>query len=520
MLRVFLFLVILSLAPFVSCQDIDRYEMYSDHFDIDNYAAAYNRSFDSTGIILQKGQYHPLTISIYGVLNYDKFIETGDSLFYQRIINQFKYFNDSSRWDVAFDDKGIGLPYHFKFHDLKPKWYSGLSQGMAVSFMVRYYKLTNDPLAKEYAKKIGYFMNQPVENGGAISRTPENKLWIEEYPNTKRSKHVLNGFINGLVGLKEYCDFFPEDTIAVQLHDSVYASFISSVGYYDTNNWTCYDRNKKRVSNLYMRIQLTQLRHLYSIYNDEEILTQLMIWSKMMDAKLDKELKFYLKPAYSFGVQKARYDIDSTLFEYSFNSPKALKVSGKLIEGQFKLKRKNHIGLINSSYDIQITLEGNKLEKLKISGFDDKDEFTPIEYIYRDSVLIIHSKKLLKSIEINERLFHKKKVVKALKQFEPREFNAPLFMINNYGKQLTLNVGDTVKLNIQGDYIDQSKLFYRTGLTTHVLKAAIWDKDNVLSFQQGYFIVPTTGVYEFFLSSQIRSKRCELVKFEILPDSK
>lgn len=520
MLRVFLFFVVFTLMPSAFCQKLDRYEMYSDHFDIDMYAAAFNRSFDSTGIILQKGQYHPLTISIYGVLNYDKFIETGDSLFYQRIVNQFKYFNDSSRWDVAFDDKGIGLPYHFKFHDLKPKWYSGLSQGMAVSFMLRYFKLTNDPLAKEYARKIGFFMNQSVEKGGAISRTPENKLWIEEYPNSKRSKQVLNGFINGLVGLKEYCDFFPDDTVAVQLHDSVYASFISSVGFYDTNNWTCYDRNKKRVSNLYMRIQLTQLMHLYTIYNDEEIIKQLMIWSKMMDAKLDKELKFYLKPTYSFGTQKARYDVDSTLFEYSFKSQPELSVNDEVIYGDFKLKHKNRINLSTPCYDVQLTLKGNNLEKLKIDGFDSRSQDVPLEVSYRDSVITVHSKTLLKSLEIKERFFHNKKVVKSLKQFEPREFNAPLFLINNYGRRLTLNEGDTVRMVVQGDFIDQSKLFYRTGLTDHVLKSAIWDKDNLFDFEQGYFIVPTKGVYEFFLSTPIRSKRCELTKFEILLESK
>ena len=47
--------------------------MYTLHFDIDNYFKAAQRAFDSEGIITQKGEYHALTISVYGTMCADEF---------------------------------------------------------------------------------------------------------------------------------------------------------------------------------------------------------------------------------------------------------------------------------------------------------------------------------------------------------------------------------------------------------------------------------------------------------------
>lgn len=234
---------------------------------------------------------------------YDTYLETKDVTYLKAVEDQFKYFKDSSKLDVLFDGKGIGLPYKFRFHDLTPPWYSGLTQGIATSFLLRYADLKKSEEALDLAKKVAYTMLVPVSQGGTLSQIPEGGLWIEEYPNTKKSKHVLNGFINGLVGLKEYTDFFPEDTMAKRIHDEVYRSFKTTLTEYDTpKNWSYYDRNNKSISVAYLRIQLTQLDHLYPIYKDEFLLKQMHIWGRMMIGKKDKELKFYMNPVYQYTI--------------------------------------------------------------------------------------------------------------------------------------------------------------------------------------------------------------------------
>ena len=106
--------------PFVLyAQKITPYEMYSDHFVIPEYAKQYKRSFDSLGIILQNKEYHPLTISIYAIMCHDAFIKTGDSAYFDAVVQQYIYFKDTTRLDYAFDNKGVGLPYNFPFGGMK-----------------------------------------------------------------------------------------------------------------------------------------------------------------------------------------------------------------------------------------------------------------------------------------------------------------------------------------------------------------------------------------------------------------
>jgi heparosan-N-sulfate-glucuronate 5-epimerase len=132
--------------------------------------------------VTQKGEYHALTISFYGIMNYEDFIITGDSACYQRVINQFRYFQDSSRVIYIDSAKGMGLPYHKQAYDLKPIWYCGMTQGVALSFLARYYLLTRNEDALHKMKQVAYFMLRPQEKGGTLGRTPEGYLWIEEYP--------------------------------------------------------------------------------------------------------------------------------------------------------------------------------------------------------------------------------------------------------------------------------------------------------------------------------------------------
>ena len=84
-------------------QKIHPYDMYSDHFVIERYTKQYDRTFDSVGIILQKNHYHPLTISIYGIMCHDQFVRTGDSTYLTEVKNQYIYFRIMNSYSI-YDD--------------------------------------------------------------------------------------------------------------------------------------------------------------------------------------------------------------------------------------------------------------------------------------------------------------------------------------------------------------------------------------------------------------------------------
>jgi hypothetical protein len=126
-------------------------------------------------------------------------------------------------------------------------------------------------------KQIAAFMLRMKENGGTLGRTPEGYLWIEEYPNSKNAPQVLNGFINGLIGLAEYLEVFPGDTAAKRVHTESYNALVKTLHKYDTPDWTHYSRTNKRVTNQYMRYEIAQMQHLFVYYGDSTFYRQMMI---------------------------------------------------------------------------------------------------------------------------------------------------------------------------------------------------------------------------------------------------
>ena len=519
-MKLYIFRIVLigyfSIPFVVYGQKITPYEMYSDHFVIPEYAKQYKRSFDSLGIILQNKEYHPLTISIYAIMCHDAFIKTGDSAYFDAVVQQYIYFNDTTRLDYAFDNKGVGLPYNFPFGGMKPPWYSGLAQGVAVSFLLRYYALTKDEAARDLLQKIAYFMIQPVEKGGTISKTPEGTTWIEEYPNSRSSKNVLNGFINGLVGLKEYCDFFPEDTLAKRIHDESYESFVSTISEYDTPTWSSYNRNKKGLSTLYMRIQLTQMDHLYSLYNDERLRRQMMIWGMMMNNRLDKELRFYKKPSYifsksavkntdgSFAINEAKkfnksYRIDSNVLIVKNNKQSIPLGTGVMCKGEALLKfDRRHVWL-----DVSLS-KGLDNKKFKVLALKDGKAIAELPIDYKNGILKIKSDIPFNEVSISYRsIFKNKLYITNVRNYSYRDYKMPMFGHHMFAQEFTLIKGNSYRVELPVKNAYDLTLFYRSGRNKNEVKQKKWIAGNYINDTDVLFVAPQTGVYQFFVSYRL-----------------
>lgn len=236
---------------------------------------------DETGIIYhKKGYYHPSRIALYGILCLDRFVQTGDSSYFFYAKDQLPYYKDTSLVDLVFEDRGIGLPYHFPAHDLQPVWYSGLAQGFSISFLLRHFEVSQDSSLLPIVQKLAYFLRQPVEQGGTISTFEDGSHWIEEYPNSKWKPAVLNGGIAGLIGLKEYTLFFPEDSAALEVYTDCLNWLIANLGHYNMKDWSWYDYSHKRVSQpVYHHYHVYQMRDLYTLTGEEIFRRQMLLWA-------------------------------------------------------------------------------------------------------------------------------------------------------------------------------------------------------------------------------------------------
>ncbi|MEO8148825.1 MAG: D-glucuronyl C5-epimerase family protein [Bacteroidia bacterium] len=237
-------------------------------------------TFDSAGILMNRKTYHPVVISQYALTCFDAYMKTKDEKIKTKFLNQVKYLTDPKFYMQITDDV-VGYPYTVAFHDLKPPWYSGLAQAEVLGVLVRYYYLTKDKTVLPLMVKIKNMIILPVSQKGLLDTTPQGKVWIEEYPNSKQHLHVLNGFMVTVLLLDDYCKFFPGDTETRKLTDECFKSIKQSVTYYDSGSWLKYDRgtSSQNVNNWYMKAQVIEADQLYRITRDEFFKKTSLLWS-------------------------------------------------------------------------------------------------------------------------------------------------------------------------------------------------------------------------------------------------
>ncbi len=539
----FIFSAIFSLSLSVGHPAIGQvlkpYTCLIDRVDIHGFEST--RTFDRNGIILSRGKYHPLSIVNYGILSYYYFLETSDSTYYEKFLDQAKYFYDSTKITLLYNGKGVGLPYTFKAHDLGIPWYSGMTQGAAISYLLRYYSITHDDYIKSLIQKIAYLLLLPQEDGGTISKTPEGYTWIEEYPNSKSSPQVLNGFINGFIGLKEYCDFFPDDTIASRILNETYIGLVNSLEYYDTPNWTYYNRKKTNVSNAYLRYQIYEMKHLMEIFNNPIFDDQMRIWSYFSYNNFiknsNKHYKYrnhnISKPIKSFG-NYGIYEMDSNSYskirDYSvkvfyswrqikrYNKKKPIKTNPKKSKyGIFSFESQNNdsvdyiqLQVNNAGVGIDIQLYN------KVKG--ETNKYFPVEfqhYLANDSLTVfcdnISLLDLLISIE-----YKKGKVLTSLRDtanlYKTKKEKPPFF--GHYQTdiyQLNANEKYSVELSLIGT--DYAVVFYKYAKSEALINKSKWQAKNTL----GTFFEPSTsGYYEFLIVFDWKSPISSIQEFNIL----
>lgn len=506
--------ILFFMTTVVYSQQLKSYESFA-HFDVEKYIKQYERNFDTNGIITQKKEYHALTICIYGIMNFDAFQETGDSIYYKRIVNQYKYFIDTSKLVFYDEHQRAGLPYNFAFKGLKAPWFSGMTQGVAASFLLRYYALTNDKQALNLSKQIIRFMLQSESDGGTIGRTKEGELWIEEYPNLAASKSVLNGFINGLIGLKEYCTYFPEDQLAASIHDSCYAAMFHSLDAYNTASWTCYSRNSGPITNSYMRYELEEFDHLFSIYGDERLRDQMRIWAKFSVGKFDTELKFLKRPKYDFA---ADLPYDKNIDGCSYNQYELFSKSMTNGITKHSGRKKSKYDLEKESYycELRMTDQLLKTTQPQLVAFHNGKKVELTTEI-KDGCLSVSSSTPFDAI--NVRFKHKPPVDSSgvkLMVYDYRNSDIPQFACYTISKKEYLTKGEVVHFTGNPINATGAKVYYRFGKKQDVVKDSKYSIEQSFDFETGSFIVQETGIYEFFVSYDITHPVSQIGQLKII----
>ena len=523
---------------FANAQELTRYICNVERIITTEFINS--RTFDSEGIIKSKGRYHPLSIAQFGISTYYNFLDTGDSTYYHHCMNQIKYFKDESKLVSLFDGEGIGLPYNYNYRELKAPWYSGMTQGYAISFLLRYYELSKDESILPIIEKIAYVLMMPQELGGTISISKEGCTWIEEYPNRKSSPQVLNGFINGMIGLYEYTLFFPNDQKALRIFNESYECLKISLEHYDTPTWSTYNRAGQSIRNTYLRYQIYEMEQLYEIFEDPIFDAQRRIWSVFASLKFlpaNDKLRKYKNHITSSIVQKkdslffskpiaplyscSNENIEIQTF-YSLKNLNKYLVKRKIKKPKATTKE-NYYLLTNTGTDtidfINLNLSASIDEKFIISFYNVENskliEANPKYYINDNNLEIYNGQTSINQIVIKVSL---KKKIKPIKLDTLLTYNTqidkPPFFIYQISKKYKLSANETQKVILPALNTNNVMIFYKSADTEPKLKTKKWKAVNRLMPDQT--LTPSkTEVYEFLIVANWDSPLSMIGQFQL-----
>lgn len=137
---------------------------------------------------------------------------------------------------------GIAWEYMFEFDGGSPPWTSGLSQGTGLQALARAWSLTDEERYLSAAQQaLGIFRAGPPE--GVRAAAASTGAWYLQYTYAP-SDHVLNGFIQSLVGLYDYAKL-TGDPVGQQLFEAGDAQAREQVPSFDTGAWSKYDQSSE-----------------------------------------------------------------------------------------------------------------------------------------------------------------------------------------------------------------------------------------------------------------------------------
>lgn len=182
----------------------------------------------------------PITLGNYALEKYSKYVAgTSDA------IAARNRFLEAADWFVDNQDErgGWGTEYAHEFWPartakLPEGWYSGMSQGLAISVLVRAFFLQHDDRYLDAARRAVGVLRTPVEQGG-VKRCVDGHAFYEEYPTTPMS-NVLNGYLFALIGLYDLAQVTTEPLYDAYFDEGV-ATVKAIISHYDLGFSTAYD---------------------------------------------------------------------------------------------------------------------------------------------------------------------------------------------------------------------------------------------------------------------------------------
>jgi len=239
---------------------IDKEQLHGYYNDL-RLKAKWTGERDEQGIpvsktTLGKRIYFPTTIIQYGLGHYDLWLETHQESHLQEVLKV-------AEWLLAHQDESGGWDVFGKIQVGALNNYSAITQGEAVSLLLRAYKETHDERYLIASKRAITLMLKPVNQGGTALYKDNGDLFLEEVPLEKQNT-ILNGWIFAIFGLWDYTLIVRDNSITQALINTL-DTLERHINKYDRGWWSNYDWQGSIASPFYHRLHIALLQALYKL---------------------------------------------------------------------------------------------------------------------------------------------------------------------------------------------------------------------------------------------------------------
>lgn len=275
----------------------DKYILFKDRM-ADNYLFHIKNKiivFNKNGIPLGRaprekraGQdstyvYNPVGVANHGLFLYNDLIKNTNSLALG--VDKKAAFDKQVDWLIRnkTDKKNMSFWYHnypAVEHGCKPPWRSALTQGLALSLLLRAYYLTGDEGLSKLTQRVANSMKAPISEGGFLYEDENGNYWYQEYMGN--CGYVLNGFIFAMWGIYDYY-LYSNDEECKAIFDRCIGTLRRNLKRYDWKmgfaKWTVYDlKDRNPVTLEYQKMHVSLLKDLYTITREQFLLDYAKFW--------------------------------------------------------------------------------------------------------------------------------------------------------------------------------------------------------------------------------------------------
>lgn len=219
--------------------------------------------FDSEGFPVRyyNGEwYHNYTtICSYALAHWQRFLETGEESHSRQLIKTVEFLKRTGR---RTDYGGLVFPFLERL--------SAMNQGEALSVVARAFEFFKDDSLVDFATDIIRAFEYPVEKYGVVGsfRGLSEVYWFEEIAAVP-FRHILNGMIYSLVGLRDIMIAMPHVESAKSLFDNGIVYLESAIHLFDCDFWSWYwvgDETPNYIASaMYHNLHICQLDYLHSV---------------------------------------------------------------------------------------------------------------------------------------------------------------------------------------------------------------------------------------------------------------